>query len=115
MSTHVEKTEGKSFGPVSGNSVITGAAVTLIIAIGSAFGVVIPAEVASAAVVLLMGAVAWYTKGRVEVREEPVAVIAAPVQGVETEPDVEVEPEPATEPEIDHWAVLESAVQKGNA
>ena len=64
-----------------------------------------------------MGAVAWYTKGRVEVREEPMTVIAAPVQDIEpeTEPHVEVEPEPATEPEIDHWAVLESAVQKGNA
>lgn len=106
--THIEKTDGKSFGPITGGVISVGTVTTLVIAIGAMFGVVIPAEVATAAVTLLAGGISWYTKGRVEIREEPTTAVAAPLQsdpdddsetvggstaaeaqatGVETEPD----------------------------
>ena len=100
--THIEKNEGKSFGPITGGVISVGTVSTLIIAIGAMFGVVIPAEVATAAVTLLAGVVAWYTKGQVEIREEPATAVAAPLQSdPETEPVVENAPEP------DAWAKLD--------
>ena len=86
--THIEKTDGKSFGPITGGVISVGTIVTLVTAIGAAFGVVIPAEVATAAVTLLAGVVSWYTKGQVEIREEPTTAVAAPLQSdPETEPE----------------------------
>ena len=78
--THIEKTDGKSFGPITGGVISVGTVTTLVIAIGAMFGVVIPAEVATAAVTLLAGGIAWYSKGQVEVREEPATAVAAPLQ-----------------------------------
>lgn len=96
--TNIEKNEGKSFGPITGGVISVGTVATLIIAIGAMFGVVIPAEVATGAVTLLVGVVAWYSKGRVEVREEPTTAVAAPLQS-----------DPETEPvvETDAWAKLD--------
>ena len=112
--THIEKNEGKNFGPITGGVVSVGTIVTLVTAIGAAFGVVIPAEVATAAVTLLAGVVSWYTKGQVEVREEPTTAVAAPLQS-----DPETEPETGggstaaeagdtvVETEPDAWAKLD--------
>ena len=104
--THIEKNEGKNFGPITGGVVSVGTVSTLIIAIGAMFGVVIPAEVATAAVTLLAGVVAWYTKGQVEIREEPATAVAAPLQS-DPEPDPVAENEPAVEAESDAWAKLD--------
>ena len=118
--TNIEKNEGKNFGPITGGVVSVGTIVTLVTAVGAAFGVVIPAEVATAAVTLLAGVVAWYTKGQVEIREEPATAVAAPLQS-DPDDDSETESETVggstaaeaeatvveTEPEPDAWAKLD--------
>ena len=112
--TNIEKNEGKNFGPITGGVVSVGTIVTLVTAIGAAFGVVIPAEVATAAVTLLAGLVSWYTKGQVEIREEPVTAVAAPLQSdpdddSETAGDSTAAEDGTTvvETEPDAWAKLD--------
>ena len=114
--TNIEKNEGKNFGPITGGVVSVGTIVTLVTAVGAMFGVVIPAEVATAAVTLLAGLVSWYTKGQVEIREEPTTAVAAPLQ---SDPDDDSETDGGstaaedgttvveTEPEPDAWAKLD--------
>lgn len=75
------RTEGKSAGPITHNQMYVGMVAIILVFVAGAFGLVIPAEVATAVATFVLIGVAWFTKGRktcVETRVEVPTPTATP-------------------------------------
>lgn len=108
--TYETKTDGKKVGPITISIAAVSALATVAVIILGAFGVVVPVEVVTPVLGLILGGIAFYSKGRLIIEREEVNT-ETPVHVVEDGTGSHRADRVADQnvPEVDPWQVLRDA------